>query len=230
MAALPPIDYQQLAQTLLANVAAAGGAAGAVAGGGAAPAAATAHYSGGHMDIERIESSMKKFLSENCVDTNATVLQNIRTFLDHVPNVFKDQVVLYETRDDMERIAPDAVDTNAFSNMVTRLQKEYNERNPGWQAGGGDIRMGRFEHLPEPIVPCGLTARRHHGTKTGPDNGHGPPGNQESCRGMYHNMAKSAFWQAHEQFPQLPEFEDFYEAANAVTPPEPVANRRSART
>ena len=36
------------------------------------------------MDIERIESSMKKFLSENCVDTSATVLQNIRTFLDHV--------------------------------------------------------------------------------------------------------------------------------------------------
>ena len=123
MAALPPIDYQQLAQPSLVNVAAAGGAAGAVAGGGAAPAAATAHYSGDHMDIERIESSMKKFLSENCVDTNATVMQNIRTFLDHVSNVFKDQVVLYETRDDMERMAPDAEDTNAFSNMVTRLQK-----------------------------------------------------------------------------------------------------------
>ena len=45
MAGLPPIDYQQLAQTLLANVAAAGGAAGAVAGGGAAPVAATAQYS-----------------------------------------------------------------------------------------------------------------------------------------------------------------------------------------
>ena len=75
MAALLSIDYQQLAQPLLANVAAAGGAAGgAVAGGGAAPAAATAHYRGDHMDIERIESSMKKFLSDNCVDTNATVL------------------------------------------------------------------------------------------------------------------------------------------------------------
>ena len=123
MAALPPTDYQPLAQTLLANVAAAGGAAGAVAGGGAAPAAATAQHSGDHMDIERIESSMKKFLSDNCADTNATVLQNIRTFLDHVSNVFKDQVVLYETRDDMERMAPDAEDTNAFSNMVTRLQK-----------------------------------------------------------------------------------------------------------
>ena len=106
MAALPPIDYQVLAQTLLATVAAAGGAAGAVAGGGgAAPAAATTQLSGDRMDIERTESSMKKFLSENCVDTNATVLQNIRTFLDHVSNVFKDQVVIYETRDDMERMA-----------------------------------------------------------------------------------------------------------------------------
>ena len=37
MAALPPIDYQQLAQTLLTNVAAGDGAAGAAAGGGAAP-------------------------------------------------------------------------------------------------------------------------------------------------------------------------------------------------
>ena len=102
----------------------------------------------------------------------------------------------------MERITPGAVDTNSFPNMVTRLQKEYNARNPGWQAGGGgDIRMGRFGHLPEKIVPCGLTARRHHGTKAGPDNGHGPPGNRASCRGMYHNMAKSAFWQAHKQFP-----------------------------
>ena len=30
------------------------------------------------------------------------------------------------------------------------------------------MRMGRFEHLPENIVLCGLRARRHHGTKTGP--------------------------------------------------------------
>ena len=71
--AVPAIDYQQLAQTLLANVAAAGLAPGAVAGAGAANAASTAHYSGDHMDIERIESSMKKFLSVNCVDTNATL-------------------------------------------------------------------------------------------------------------------------------------------------------------
>ena len=60
MAALPPIGYQQLAQTLRANVAAGGGAAGAVAGGGAAHADTTAHYSGDHMDIERVESSIKK--------------------------------------------------------------------------------------------------------------------------------------------------------------------------
>ena len=64
------------------------------------------------------------------------MLQNIRTFLGHVSNVFKDQIVLYETRDDMERIAPGAVDTNAFSNMVTRIQAEYNEAHPGWQADG----------------------------------------------------------------------------------------------
>ena len=96
MAALPPIDYQQLAQTLFANVAAGGGAVGAGAGGGAAPSATVAHYGGGgdHKDIERVESSMEKFLSENRVDTNATTLQNSRTFLDHVSNVFKDQVVL----------------------------------------------------------------------------------------------------------------------------------------
>jgi hypothetical protein len=28
-------------------------------------------------------------------------------------NIFKDQVVLYGTRDDMERVSPDAVGTNA---------------------------------------------------------------------------------------------------------------------
>ena len=188
--AVPAYDYQQLAQALIANVAAAGVAPAAVA----ANAGGTAHYSDDHMDIERIESSMKKFLSNNCVDTNATVLQNIRTFLDHVPNVFKDGVVLYETRGDMERIPPDAVDTNAFSNMVPRLQKEYNDAHPGWQAASGDVRMGRFEYIPEKIVPCGLTERRHHGTKNGPPNGHGPPGAEETSQGMWHNAHKSAFW------------------------------------
>ena len=57
----PTIDYQQLAQTLLANVAAAGLAPGAVAGAGATNAGSTAHCSGNHMDIGSVESSMKKF-------------------------------------------------------------------------------------------------------------------------------------------------------------------------
>ena len=128
MAGLPAYDYQALSAALLANIAAGGGAPAA----GAANADATARYSGDHMDIERIESSMKKFLSENCVDTNATVLQNMRTFLDHVSNVFKNEVCLYDTRDDMERLSPDAVDTNAFSHMVTRLQKEWNDGHANW--------------------------------------------------------------------------------------------------
>ena len=218
--AVPAYDHQQLAQALIANVAAAGVAPGA----GAANVGPTVHYSGDHMDIERAESSMKKFLSDNCVDTNATVLQNIRTFLDHVSNIFKDQIVLYETRDDMERVPPGAVNTNtnAFSNMVTQKQKERNDGYPGWQADGGDVRLGRFEYIPDKIVLCGLTARRHHGTKTGPANGHGPPGAEETCQGMWHNAHKSAFWQAHLAYPQLPEFDDFYEAAGAVTPPQAV--------
>ena len=62
-------------KTLLENVAAAGGAAGADAGGGAAPAASTAaHYGGDHMDIERAESSMKKFLSENSRARSAAIV------------------------------------------------------------------------------------------------------------------------------------------------------------
>ena len=117
----------------------------------------------------------------------------------------------------MERIPPDAVGTNAFSNMVTPKQKERNDAHPGWQADGGDVRLGRFEYIPDKIVLCGLTARRHHGTKTGPANGHGPPGAEEISQGMWHNAHKSAFWQAHLACPQLPEFEDFYEAAGAVT-------------
>ena len=137
--AVPVIDYQVLADTLLNNIAAAGGVApGAAAGAGAAHGDTTVRYSGDHMDIERVESAMKKFLSENCVDTNATVLQNIRTFLDHVSNVFKIEVCLYDTRDDMERLAPDAVDTNAFSKMVERLKKEWNDAHPDWQDADGD--------------------------------------------------------------------------------------------
>ena len=218
--AVPAIDYQQLAQSLLANI---GAVPGAAPGAGGAHAASTAHYNGDHMDIERIESSMKKFLSDNCVDTNATVLQNIRTFLDHVSNVFKDMVVLYETRDDIERMSPGSVDPNAFSNMVTRLQQEYNDNHPGWQHVGGDVRMGRFEYIPDKAVACGLTARRHHGTKNGPANGHGPPGAEETCQGMWHNAHQSAFWQAHVAHPQLAEFQDFDDAVDAVTPPQAVA-------
>ena len=150
------------------------------------------------------------------------MLQNIRIFLDHVSNVFKDQVILYETRDDMERLSPDAVNTNAFSNMATRLQKEYNTAHVDWQVHGNDVRMGRFEYIPEKIVPCGLTARRNHGTKTGPDHGHGAVRNEESSRGMYHNANKPAFWQAHEQFPQLPEVVDFMRL-RAVTAPGPAS-------
>ena len=86
--AVPAYDYQQLAQALIAQAQAQAQAVGVAPGAGAANAGSTAHYSGDHMDIERVETSMKKFLSDICVDTNATVLQNIRTFLDHVSNVF----------------------------------------------------------------------------------------------------------------------------------------------
>ena len=83
--------------------------------------------------------------------------------------------------------------------------------------------LARFEYIPEKIVPCGLTARRHHGTKTGPANGHGSPGAEETPQGMWHNAYKPAFWQAHLAHPQLPEFEDFDEAVDAVTPPQAVS-------
>ena len=74
--------------------------------------------------------------------------------------------------------------------------------DPNWQSAGGDVKSGRFEHLSGKVAPCGLTARRHHGTKTGPDNGHMLPGaaaESETCRGMYVTVAgvehKPAFWQ-----------------------------------
>ena len=47
------------------------------------------------MDVERMESHVAKWLSDNCVDTNATVLQNARLFMDHVSNVYKGKVALY---------------------------------------------------------------------------------------------------------------------------------------
>ena len=95
-----------------------------------------------------MESHVAKWLSDTCVDTNATVLQNVRMFMDHASNVYKDKVAMYETRDDMERLPPDAANPNAFSETVTRLCKEHNDANPNWLAAGGDIRSGRFDYLP----------------------------------------------------------------------------------
>ena len=102
-----------------------------------------------------MESHVAKWLPGNCVDTNATVLQNVRLFMDHASNVYKDKVALYETRGDMERLPPDAANPNAFSGTVTRLCKEHNDSNPNWQAAGGDIRPGRFGYLPGKVAPCG---------------------------------------------------------------------------
>ena len=98
--------------------------------------------------IVAIESHVAKWLLDNCVDTNATVLQNALMFMDHASNVYKDKVALYETRGDMERLPSDAANPNAFSDTFTRLCKEYNNDNPNWQAAGGDIRSGRFDYLP----------------------------------------------------------------------------------
>ena len=112
--------------------------------------------------------------------------------------------------------------------MVTRLCKDYNDANPNWQAAGGNIRSGRFDYLPAKVAPCGQAARRHHGTKTGPPNGcmiGRVGGVEESCRGMFMTVAgnvhHSAFWQAHEQFPQRPEFFDFKESTGANSAPAP---------
>ena len=130
-------DYQQLAAALLTNV-----GAGGVAAAPPPPPDPVARYGGDRMDVERMESRVAKWLSDNCVDTNATVLQNIRLFQDHASNVYKDKVALYEARDDMERLPPGAANPKAFSDMVTRLCKIYNDANPNWQAAGGDIRSG----------------------------------------------------------------------------------------
>ena len=73
-------DYQQLAGALLTQI---GAGAGAAAAGPPAPEP-VAKYGGDRMDVERMESHVAKWLSDNCVDTNATVLQNARSFMDHV--------------------------------------------------------------------------------------------------------------------------------------------------
>ena len=219
-------NYQQLAAALINQHAVAG-----AAGGGPPPAPdPVAKYGGDRMDVERMESHVAKWLSDNCADTNATVLQNARSSMDHASNVYKDKkVAMYETRDDMERLPPNAANPNAFSEEVSRLCKEYNDAHPNWQAAGGDVKSGRFEHLPVKVAPCGLIARRHHSTKTGPDNGHtigaGAAAEDGSCRGMFMPVAgvehKSAFWQAHEQFPQRPKFCDFKPSTGANYAPVP---------
>ena len=181
------------------------------------------------MDVERMESHVAKWLSDNCVDTNATVLQNIRLFQDHASNVYKDKVAMYETRDDMERLPPDAANPNAFSetgdSSVQRATMMLIQTGKLLAAIlGPDV----LSYLPGKVAPCGLTARRHHGTKTGPDNGHtigGAVVSTESCRGMFATVAgvvhQSAFWQAHEQFPQRPEFCDFKPSTGGNSAPVP---------
>ena len=71
-------DYQQLATALLVQAGVAGAAGGGAGGGAAAAPEPVAKYAGDYMDIEKVEASAQRWLSENCVDTNATVLQNVR--------------------------------------------------------------------------------------------------------------------------------------------------------
>ena len=93
--------YQQLAAALIAqHVAAAAAAAAAVPLPAPDP---VAKYGGDRMDVERMESHVAKWLFDKCVDTNATVLQNARLFMDHASNVYKDKVAMYETRDDIHK-------------------------------------------------------------------------------------------------------------------------------
>ena len=152
-------DYRLLAESLLTSI-------GANIATVPAPPDATTKYGGGRMDVERTESRMTKWLSDICADTNATVLQNVCLFMDHISNVYKAKIAMYETRGDMERLPPGSANPNAFSETVTRLCKEYNDAHPNGQAQGGDVRSARFEYLPEKVAPCARAARRHHGTKT----------------------------------------------------------------
>ena len=50
------------------------------------------------MDVERMESHVAKWLSDNCADTNATAFQNVRLFTDHASNAYKDKVALCARR------------------------------------------------------------------------------------------------------------------------------------
>ena len=209
-------NYRLLAESLLTSI-------GANVAAGPAPPAAAVKYSGDRMDVERTESHMTKWLSENCADTNATVLQNVRLFMDRISNIYKDKIAMYETRSDMERLSPGSVNPNAFSDMVTRLCEEYNDAHPNWRVTGGDVRSARFGYLPEKVAPCRRSARRHYGTKTGPPNGatvHAAgDGGDETCRGICTGGNRSAFWKAHVQFAQLPEFCDFADSEDDETAP-----------
>ena len=84
-------DYQQLAAALI-NQHAVAGAAAAIPPPAPGP---VAKYGGDRMDVERMESHVAKWLSDNCVDTNATVLQNVRLFMDHISNVYKDLRIIW---------------------------------------------------------------------------------------------------------------------------------------
>ena len=200
-----------------------------------APAAAAAPavlappvaYGGSSSDFEKIESGVAKFVETNCVDVDATPLQNVTCFLAHCANVYKVHVATFDTRDDMERFEPSASNPNAFSERVDELAKAFcDSHGPAaaspWPSAGGDIRPAYIAHLADRIAPQGIFARRRHGTKSGPDNGHVLPGGAgaESCRGLFTALEKSAFWQAHEQFPQLPEYVDFAVSAGPNTAPQ----------
>ena len=143
--------------------------------------------------------------------------------MDHISNVYKDKVAMYEPRGDMERFSPGSANLNAFSDMVTRLCKVYIDAHSNWQATGCDVRSARFEYLPEKVAPCGRSARRHHGTKHGPPDGatvHAAGGGRdETCRGIWTDGNRSAFWQAHVQFPRLPGFCDFADPEDDETAP-----------
>ena len=144
-AAVPPaIDYAQLATNLLQQIGA--GAVGGV-GGAPAPPDPVAKYVGDGVDIERLESHVAKWLATNCIDIEATVRQNVRHFLGNVSNIFKEKVTIFETRDDMERMLPDAANPNALSDALVRLTKDYANANPGDVARlhGGDVRPARYE-------------------------------------------------------------------------------------
>ena len=80
----------------------------------------------------------------------------------HLQRLQRQKSLCMRRGDDMERLTPGSANPNAFSDIVTRLCKEYNDAHPTWQAFfGGDVRSARFEYLPVKVAPCALTARRN---------------------------------------------------------------------